>query len=97
MNRCAKIIERMKVRIMLEKASSFVASLLEGANEQSNEALLEMEKLSETSSMFYPYLSIFQAMMSAQKEETRIKGFRMYCAIAKWDTKKRMEIRRCCH
>lgn len=77
---------------MLEKASSFVASLLEGANEQSNEALLEMEKLSETSSMFYPYLSIFQAMMSAQKEETRIKGFRMYCAISKWDTKKRMEI-----
>ncbi|MEE0830479.1 MAG: hypothetical protein UIM26_03340, partial [Longicatena sp.] len=80
-----KIVDRMKVSIMLEKASSFVASILDGNNEQAKESLAKMELLSNQYSMFYSYLSVFQAMMSASKAEMRIRGFRMYCAIAKWD------------
>lgn len=82
----------MKVNYMLEKASTFVATLLDGEDQQAQEALVEMECLSESSSMFYPYLSIFQAMMDANKPTTRIRGFRMYCAIAKWDKKSRIEL-----
>ena len=81
----------MKVKIMLEKASSFVASILDHQDQRANEALIEMEQLSNESSMFYPYLSIFQAMMDASHKQMRIRGFRMYCAVAKWDTRLRME------
>ena len=76
---------------MLEKASSYVASILDGTNEEANEALFEMQNISIYSSMFYPYMSIFQAMMGAQKAELRIRGFYMYCVIAKWDKASRIE------
>lgn len=76
---------------MQEKASSYVAAILDHDQTKAMEALCEMEDISNRAATFYQYFSVFQAMMDSNVPHIRICGFRMYCAIAKWDVQKRIE------
>lgn len=53
---------------------------------QAFEALKEMEKISDTSDAFYPYTEKFIEMINSSKYVIRVRGFRMFCKQAKWDT-----------
>lgn len=50
------------------------------------ETLKEMEKISDTSDAFYPYTEKFIEMINSSKYVIRVRGFRMLCKQAKWDT-----------
>lgn len=49
-------------------------------------ALKELEYLSENSSVLYPYINKFILMVNSDKYVIRVRGFRLLCKQAKWDT-----------
>lgn len=57
---------------------------------QAFENLKELEQLSENSNELYPYLTIFFEMISSEKYAIRVRGFRLLCKQAKWDTENRI-------
>lgn len=62
-------------------------SMLESKDtKQAFEALKEMEKISDTSDAFYPYTEKFLEMINSSKYVIRVRGFRMFCKQARWDT-----------
>jgi len=50
------------------------------------ENLKELELLSDHSKILYPYLSKFVEMVNSEKYVIRVRGFRLFCKQAKWDT-----------
>lgn len=52
--------------------------------------LQELESLSEASNDLYPYLDEFLAMLKSEKYVLRVRGFRLLCKQAKWDTANRI-------
>ena len=48
--------------------------------------LLELELLSSSSNILYPYISTFIKMAGSEKYVIKIRGFRLFCKQAKWDT-----------
>lgn len=50
------------------------------------EALKELEKISDTSDVLYPHINKFVSMMDSEKYVIRVRGFRLFCKQAKWDT-----------
>lgn len=53
--------------------------------------LQELESLSEESAVLYPYLPKFQEMITSRHYVQRVRGFRLYCKQAKWDTSKQID------
>ena len=49
--------------------------------------LLEMEDISRRSDVFYPCLNEFIAMLQSESYVVRVRGFRLLCLQAQWDTK----------
>lgn len=50
------------------------------------EDLKELELLSDNSNILYPYLGKFVEMVNSEKYVIRVRGFRLFCKQAKWDT-----------
>lgn len=50
------------------------------------QALKELEKLSDTSDALYPYINQFISMLGSEKYVIRVRGFRLFCKQARWDT-----------
>jgi hypothetical protein len=48
--------------------------------------LRELEALSEQENTLYPYLDEFISMLKSEKYVIRVRGFRLICKQAKWDT-----------
>lgn len=48
--------------------------------------LKEMETLSDSSDIFYPYINKFIEMTSSEKYVIRVRGFRLLCKQSKWDS-----------
>lgn len=51
------------------------------------EALKELEQYSETCEVLYPHIETFLSMIDSDKYVIRVRGFRLFCKQAKWDTK----------
>lgn len=50
------------------------------------EALKELEKLSDVSDALYPHIHEFISMLDSDRYVMRVRGFRLFCKQAKWDT-----------
>lgn len=63
-------------------------ALLEGKDtKEAFEALKELENISEDSNIIYCYIDKFYKMISDKKYVMRVRGFRLFCKQARWDTK----------
>lgn len=49
-------------------------------------ALLELEQISEQSNALYPLTAQFAEMVQNPKYTVKIRGFRLFCKQARWDT-----------
>lgn len=54
-------------------------------------ALQELERISDDSDILYPYLDKFTEMIMSEKYVIRVRGFRLYCKQAKWDTDNKID------
>ena len=54
-------------------------------------ALLEMERLSEATDVFYPQTESFGLMTQSDKYAVRVRGFRLFCRQARWDREKLLD------
>lgn len=48
--------------------------------------LLELEQLSEKSDELYPCTACFAEMVDSSNYAVRVRGFRLFCKQARWDT-----------
>lgn len=62
-------------------------SLLQSKDtKQAYGTLLELERLSETSDELYSYTAHFADMVGSDRYAVRVRGFRLFCKQARWDT-----------
>lgn len=62
-------------------------SLLQSKDtKQAYGTLLELERLSEASDELYPYTAHFADMVGSDRYVVRVRGFRLFCKQARWDT-----------
>ncbi|WP_312279031.1 hypothetical protein [Oscillibacter sp.] len=53
--------------------------------------LQELESFSDTAEGLYPYFDEFLAMLGSEKYVLRVRGFRLLCKQAKWDTENKID------
>ena len=53
---------------------------------QAFENLKKLELISDKSDVLYPYMDRFIEMAKSEKYVIRVRGFRLFCKQAKWDT-----------
>lgn len=51
----------------------------------------ELEQLSEQENSLYPYLDEFIAMLKSNQYVIRVRGFRLLCKQAKWDSDNKID------
>lgn len=62
-------------------------SLLQSRDtKQAYGTLLELERLSAASDALYPYTARFAEMAGSRQYAVRVRGFRLLCKQARWDT-----------
>jgi len=62
-------------------------SLLQSRDtKQAYGTLLELEQLSAASDALYPYTARFAEMVGSRQYAVRVRGFRLLCKQARWDT-----------
>lgn len=62
-------------------------SLLQDRNtKQAYGTLLELERISEISDELYPCTARFADMVGSDRYAVRVRGFRLFCKQARWDT-----------
>lgn len=52
--------------------------------------LLELESLSERENTLYNYFDIFLKMIDSEKYVLRVRGYKLLCKQAKWDTENKI-------
>lgn len=69
--------------------------IIEGLQNKNNseafKLLTELEKLSESSDELYPYFDEFIRLTKSGSAFVRTRGFRLACAMARWDGENRLE------
>ncbi len=62
-------------------------SLLQSKDtKQAYGTLLELERISGASDELYPYTAHFADMVNSDRYAVRVRGFRLFCKQARWDT-----------
>lgn len=56
------------------------------ATKENFAVLLELEQLSEQSNILYPHIREFIGMTGSEQYGIRVRGFRLLCKQARWDT-----------
>lgn len=65
----------------------YMLSMLEDKDtSKAFEALKELEEISDSSNILYPYIDKFIEMTGSGKYAIRVRGFRLLCKQSKWDT-----------
>ena len=62
-------------------------------NEDNNSAyktLLELESITAKSNELYSYFDLLLEMLHVEKTFIRVRGFRLICCLAKWDTENKI-------
>jgi hypothetical protein len=67
-----------------------IKTLYGNDNKEAYTILLELEKISETDNILYDYLDEFFQMIQNEKTFIRIRGYRLLCKQAKWDTENKI-------
>lgn len=67
-----------------------IHALYEKDTKEAYAVLREMEALSKQENILYPYLDEFISMLKSEKYVIRVRGFRLLCMQAKWDTNNRI-------
>ena len=69
--------------------------IIEGLQDKNNseafKLLLKLEKLSESSDELYPYYDEFIRLTESKSAFVRTRGFRLACAMARWDSENKLE------
>ena len=65
---------------------SILDTLFDKDTSKAFESLKELELLSDNTDMLYPYINKFVEMANSEKNVIRVRGFRLFCKQAKWDT-----------
>lgn len=60
-------------------------------NSQAHELLLELEAQSEQSNELYAYFGDFIGLLCSKSTFVRVRGFRLACSQARWDTENLIE------
>ena len=59
-------------------------------NKEAYQLLLLLEKQSEESAELYPLFEDFLGLLGSESAFVRVRGFRLACAQAKWDTENKL-------
>lgn len=70
----------------LESIVSLISMLEDKDTSQAYKALQELEKISDQTDLIYNYIEKFVSMISSDKYVIRVRGFRLFCKQAKWDS-----------
>jgi len=65
---------------------SILDTLFDKDTSKAFESLKELELLSDNTDILYPYINKFVEMANSEKNVIRVRGFRLFCKQAKWDT-----------
>lgn len=65
---------------------SMIGLLEDKDTSKAYKALQELEQLSDETGLAYQYIEKFVEMISSNKYVIRVRGFRLFCRQAKWDT-----------
>lgn len=68
------------------KAEELLVDLECKDTSEAYKALLELEKLSESSDALYAYTQRFAQLALSEKYAVRVRGFRLFCKQARWDS-----------
>ena len=68
------------------KISDRVRLLYEKDTKSGYVNLQTLETLSESEDILYPYLGEFIVMLNSEQRSIRVRGFRLLCRQAKWDS-----------
>ena len=68
-----------------------IKELVEADHTSAYAVLLELEKKSAESDELYGYFEAFMKLLSHKNSLVRVRGFRLCCAQAKWDTEGKLE------
>lgn len=71
--------------------SSKIAMLYEKESSAAYKSLQELEALSDAEDALYPYFDEFLDMLGNEKYGIRVRGFRLLCKQAKWDTENKID------
>jgi hypothetical protein len=71
--------------------SSKIAMLYDKDSSAAYKSLQELEMISNTEDTLYPYFDEFLDMLGNGKYLIRVRGFRLLCKQAKWDTENKID------
>lgn len=63
-----------------------IKNLYNKDNNSAYKTLLELETIAAESNELYSYFDLFLKMLNNEKSFIRVRGFRLICCLAKWDT-----------
>jgi hypothetical protein len=69
---------------------NMICALYKKDTKEAYQVLLELEKLSEENNSLYNYIDIFFEMIQSEKYIMRVRGYRLLCKQAKWDTENKI-------
>lgn len=70
---------------------TILKSLVNEDNNKAYNKLLEYEKMSEDSNELYLFFNEFLNMIKSNKSFIKVRGFRMICSLAKWDSDNKID------
>jgi hypothetical protein len=69
---------------------NMIQALHEKDTSETYQVLLELEKLSEENNSLYQFIDEFFKMIQSEKYIMRVRGYRLLCKQAKWDTENKI-------
>jgi uncharacterized protein YqgV (UPF0045/DUF77 family) len=69
---------------------NMIRALYEKDTSETYQVLLELEKLSEENNSLHQYVDTFFKMIQSEKYIMRVRGYRLLCKQAKWDTENKI-------
>ena len=67
-----------------------IKNLYNKDNNSAYKTLLELETIAAESNELYSYFDLFLKMLNNEKSFIRVRGFRLICCLAKWDTENKI-------
>ena len=68
-----------------------ISGLKNKNDKEAYELLLELEKIAATSDVLYKYFEDFAELTCDENSFVRTRGFRLVCALVKWDTENKFD------
>jgi hypothetical protein len=66
--------------------SDYVQKLIQNDNQEAFQELTRQQEICVSSNELYPYFEEYLSLLTSESSFKRIRGFRMICVLAKYDT-----------